>query len=136
MPENTGETDSAIARHTQLTHLSEHLANERTYLAYLRTSVSLMSFGLAINRLSLYLEEIREIQIRKGSVSALVTSQQLGIALVILGMALLVWASIYYNQVFLQIEAQDFRPMRRGIFMITALLLVAGLVAVVWLIVS
>jgi putative membrane protein len=136
MPENTVETESAIARHTQLTHLSEHLANERTYLAYLRTSVSLMSFGLAINRLSLYLEQLRELEIRKDSVSAHFGSQQLGIAMVILGMALLVWASIYYNQVFQQIEAQDFRPMRRGIFVLSSLLLLAGLVGVVWLLVS
>jgi putative membrane protein len=135
MPENTVETESAIARHTRLTHLSEHLANERTFLAYLRTSVSLMSFGLAINRFSFYLEQFREIENRKGSVSVH-GSQQLGIAMMILGMALLVWASIYYNHVFQQIEAQDFRPMRSGIFVVTSVLLVLGLVGVVWLVVS
>jgi uncharacterized membrane protein YidH (DUF202 family) len=54
--------------------------------------------------------------------------------MMILGMALLVWASIYYNQVFQQIEAQDFRPMRSGIFVLTALLLVVGLIGVVWLV--
>jgi putative membrane protein len=136
MPENTVETEGAIARHTRLTHLSEHLANERTFLAYLRTSVSLMSFGLAINRFSFYLEQFREVGIRKGSVSTLVGTQQLGVAMLILGMALLVWASIYYNQVFHQIEAQDFRPMRSGIFVLTSLLLVAGLIGLVWLLVS
>jgi putative membrane protein len=136
MPENTVETESAIARHTRLTHLSEHLANERTYLAYLRTSVSLMSFGLAINRFSFYLEQFREMENRKGSASVLVGSQQLGIAMMILGMALLVWASIYYNQIFQQIEAQDFRPTRSGIFVLTSLLLVVGLVGVVWLVVG
>jgi putative membrane protein len=135
MPENTVETESAIARHTRLTHLSEHLANERTYLAYLRTSVSLMSFGLAINRFSFYLEQFREMEIPKDSVSVH-GSQQLGIAMMILGMALLVWASIYYNNVFQQIEAQDFRPMRSGIFVVTSVLLVAGLIGVVWLVVS
>ena len=36
-------------------HLSEHLANERTYLAYLRTAISLISFGITINRFSIYL---------------------------------------------------------------------------------
>jgi putative membrane protein len=136
MPEDTIETDSAIARHTRLTHISEHLANQRTYLAYLRTSVSLMGFGFAINRFSLYLEQFREMQIRHGSVSALVGSQQLGIAMVILGMALLVWASIYYSQVFLQIEAQNFRPIHRSIFVLTLLVVVAGLIGVVWLIVT
>jgi len=42
-------------------------------------------------------------------------------------MALLAWASIYYGHVFRQIEARDFRPIRRGIFVLTFLVLVAGL---------
>jgi uncharacterized membrane protein YidH (DUF202 family) len=75
------------------------------------------------------------MEIPKGSVSVH-GSQQLGIAMMILGMALLVWASIYYNNVFQQIEAQDFRPMRSGIFVVTSVLLVAGLIGVVWLVVS
>jgi putative membrane protein len=135
MPENTVETEGAIARHTRLTHLAEHLANERTYLAYLRTSVSLMSFGLAINRFRFYLQQFREMEIHEGSVSVH-GSQQLGIVMMILGMALLVWASVYYNQVFQQIEAQDFRPMRTGIFVVTSVLLVVGLIGVAWLVVS
>jgi inner membrane protein YidH len=110
-------------------HLSDHLANERTFLAYLRTSVSLMSFGLAINRLSFFLEQVDQNSPR----SALVGGQRLGIAMIVLAMALLVWASIYYSQVFHQIEAQDFRPTRRRIFVLAGFMLVAGLVAVVWL---
>ena len=83
MAENTVESDGTIARHMRLTHLSEHLANERTYLAYLRTSVSLMSFGFAINRFGLYLEQSREMPIRHRFSSALVGSEQLGIAMVL-----------------------------------------------------
>lgn len=32
-----------------------HLGNERTHLAYLRTTVSLIGFGITINRFSTYL---------------------------------------------------------------------------------
>ena len=133
MQENTAEKDGAVTRHARLTHLAEHLANERTYLAYLRTSVSLMSFGLAINRLSLYLEHLHEEPVSRRFGSAMVGSEQLGIAMVLLGMALLVWASIYYSRVFRQIEAQDFRPIRRSIFVLTWLVLIAGLGGVAWL---
>src|SRR6516165_661830 len=35
--------------------VTDHLANERTYLAFLRTSVGLISFGITINRFSLFL---------------------------------------------------------------------------------
>jgi putative membrane protein len=86
-------------------------------VAYLRTSVSLMSFGLAINRFSIYLEQPREAPSRPRFSSTLVGSEQLGIAMVFLGMALLVWASVYYKQVFRQIEGRNFHPIRRSIFL-------------------
>lgn len=133
MAADTVESDSTSAQHARLTHLSEHLANERTYLAYLRTSVSLMSFGFAINRFGAFLEQVREMPIRHRFSSALVDSERLGIAMVLLGMALLVWASIYYSRVSQQIEARDFRPIRRSIFVLTFLVLVVGFGGVVWL---
>jgi hypothetical protein len=34
--------------------VGDHLANERTYLAWLRTALSISAFGIAINRFSLY----------------------------------------------------------------------------------
>jgi putative membrane protein len=133
MPQNAVETDSAITQHMRLTHLSEHLANDRTYLAYLRTAVSLMSFGLAINRFGLYLAQLPEAPSQRRLSSALIGSEQVGIAMVFLGMALLIWASIYYNQVFQQIETMNFRPIRRNIFVMTVLVLIVGLSGVVWL---
>ena len=39
--------------------VTNHLANERTFLAYLRTAVSLMSFGIAINRFSFFLQQAK-----------------------------------------------------------------------------
>ena len=136
MPQNTVETAPALAQHARVTHLTEHLANERTYLAYLRTSVSLMSFGLAINRFSLYLEELPEAPTRHRFSSALIGTGQLGIAMVFLGMALLVWAAVYYNRVFHQIEAMNFRPARTSNLVMTALVLIAGLSGLVWLVIS
>jgi putative membrane protein len=133
MSENTADTEGTLARHARFSHLSEHLANERTYLAYLRTSVSLMSFGFAINRFSIYFEQFREMGAQRVSRSTLVGTQEFGIAMIVLGMVLLAWATIYYSQVYAQIEAQEFRPIRRGIFVLTLLVLIAGLVSVVWL---
>ena len=38
-------------------HISDHLANERTILAWIRTSISVIALGVAINRFSLFLME-------------------------------------------------------------------------------
>lgn len=36
--------------------VKEHLANERTFLAWLRTSLAILAFGFVIERFALYLE--------------------------------------------------------------------------------
>ena len=129
----TIETASAIEQQAKMSHLSEHLANERTYLAYLRTSIALMNFGIAINRFSLYLEESDRGPNAQRWMSKLVGSEQLGITMVILGMLLLIWAAYDYTEVIRRIEAQDFRPRTRGIYGLTATVLVAATGSVVWL---
>ena len=37
-------------------NLREHLANERTFLAWLRTSVAIIAFGFVVERFSLFLK--------------------------------------------------------------------------------
>jgi putative membrane protein len=37
----------------------EHQANERTFLAWLRTSIALIGFGFAIARFGLFLQELQ-----------------------------------------------------------------------------
>jgi putative membrane protein len=116
--------------------LSDHLANERTYLAYLRTAVSLMSFGIVINRFSFFLAQSNSLPERSHPISRLVSSEQLGIGMVALGMALLVWAAVHYALILRQIERQDFRPRPRNVLILTALVLACGTGGVVWLFVG
>ena len=133
MQDSTAEANKAVAAHTRLTHLSEHLANERTYLAYMRTSVSLMSFGIAINRFSMYLEQSHDTPSSQRLGGKLVSSEELGIGMVFLGLALLVWAALHYDMVLRRIEEQDFRARPRPIYILTALVLISGISSVVWL---
>ena len=133
MQDSAVEASKAVAEHTRLTHLSEHLANERTYLAYLRTAVSLMSFGIAINRFSMYLEQSHDTPNGPRLGGKLVSSEELGIGMVFLGLALLVWAAIHYDMVLRRIEEQDFRARPRPIYILTALVLISGISSVVWL---
>jgi putative membrane protein len=115
------------------THVSEHLSNERTYLSYLRTSVSLMSFGIAINRFSLFLVQPNSGPSNLPLGSRLVSSERLGVGMVALGMALLAWAAVHYRIMLGQIERGNFRPRPGTVMVLTVLMLVAGLTGVVWL---
>lgn len=60
-----------------------HLGNERTHLAYLRTTVSLIGFGITINRFSTYL--IQNDQAPKGNRLMLHDASNAGFGMVLLG---------------------------------------------------
>lgn len=130
------KADIAVAQRPRSTNLSEHLANERTYLAYLRTTLSLMSFEIAINRFSLWLSQSRDLAAEPRFGRELIETSQLGIGMVVLGAVLLAWAVVRYSQVLRNIEAQDFRPRPLSIWILTLLVLVGALSGAGWLIVS
>jgi putative membrane protein len=88
-----------------------------------------MSFGIAINRFSLFLEQSNSAR----GARTLVGSERLGIGMVALGIVLLAWAAVHYALILHQIERQNFRPRPGSILILTALVLVFGLGSVVWL---
>jgi len=105
----------------------EHQANERTFLAWLRTSISLIGFGFAIARFGLFLQQLQSLE--PSSNTATLNSQTLGIGLVALGIAVIVLAAWRYNQVFLQIERGAYRPTRWAIWLLTGVVAVLGLLS-------
>ncbi|HEY9884985.1 MAG TPA: DUF202 domain-containing protein [Thermosynechococcaceae cyanobacterium] len=105
----------------------EHQANERTFLAWLRTSIALIGFGLAIARFGLFLRQLRAaITDQEMPSNPVFNSENLGISLVIFGIVLIGLAAWRYNQVLWQIERGDFRPNRLIIWVITGITMTLG----------
>jgi putative membrane protein len=105
----------------------EHQANERTFLAWLRTSISLIGFGFAIARFGLFLQEFQSANESNASAA---NSQLLGLGLVVSGVAVIVLAGWRYNQVFHQIERGAYRPSRWTIWVLTVLVTFLGLLSI------
>ncbi len=105
----------------------EHQANERTFLAWLRTSIALIGFGFAIARFGLFLRQFETGQAPLKD--PFINSQDLGIGLVVFGIAIIVLAAWRYSQVFSQIERGDFRPSRRAIWVLTAIVTLLGVLS-------
>jgi putative membrane protein len=62
------------------------LANERTYLAYVRTALSFVALGFVVARFSLFIREFAAItHVPEGPQAAAI---QLGIAMIVIGIAL------------------------------------------------
>ena len=106
----------------------EHQANERTFLAWLRTSISLIGFGFAIARFGLFLQEFQSNE-GTSEVSA-ANSQLLGLGLVVSGVAVIILAGWRYTQVFHQIERGSYQPDRWTIWILAGLVTLLGLLSI------
>jgi putative membrane protein len=108
----------------------EHQANERTFLAWLRTSIALIGFGFAIARFGIFLRQVEfAITERQSSVHPVFNSQTLGVCLVVFGIGIIAIAAWRYNQVFWQIERGDYRPNRSVVWIMTAVVILLGLLS-------
>lgn len=86
-----------------------HMANERTFLAWIRTSISIMAFGFVVEKFSLFVKQMayylgKEIMPPRGYTSVI------GILLVALGVAMGVLAFVRYKAVERQIDEDTYRP--------------------------
>lgn len=111
-------------------HQRGHQANERTFLAWLRTSISLIALGFAITQFSLFLHQLKSSFSEKSFYNNhIFNSDNIGIILVITGMIIIVIAAWNYNQVFWQIEQGNYQPNRLLIWMMTAIVIILGLMS-------
>ncbi|MEH2327583.1 YidH family protein [Nostoc sp.] len=109
----------------------EHQANERTFLAWLRTSIALISFGFVIARFGIFLRQLNiTITQQEPPVSPLSHSENLGVALVIFGISIIALAAWRYNQVFWQIERSDYRPNRSMVWIMTGVVIILGFLSI------
>lgn len=109
----------------------EHQANERTFLAWLRTSIALIGFGLTISRFGLFLHELRISVTSQSSLThSFISSQTIGVSLVIVGIIIINLAVWHYNQVFLQIEKEDYQPNRLMVWITAGFVIILGLLSI------
>jgi putative membrane protein len=113
-------------------HVLNHLSNERTLLAWIRTSIAVIALGIAINRVSLFLMEIHQLVPELRAVANR-HIKGLGVGLIVLGIVVLVGAFWHYVRVGRAIDAENYRPSTVAMGVTSAAIIVMGLIALVWL---
>jgi putative membrane protein len=120
-----------MTKNSQIDRQREHQANERTFLAWLRTSIALIGFGFAIARFSLFLRQLHATLTQQDSqVHFIFNSENLGVGLVVFGIVVIALAAWRYNQVFWQIEQGNYRPNRIMVFIITSIVMILGTLSI------
>jgi putative membrane protein len=115
---------------------SEILANERTFLAWVRTSIAVMSLGFVIARFSLWMREVSfgmspAMRIRHAGIS-----EVLGECMIGLGGILTAFAAWRYRVVNRAIERGEIEADPRMVMAITAIILTAAVGVIVYMIIS
>ena len=92
-------------------NFTDHSANERTYLAWIRTAIAIIAFGFLIERFDLFLAYIAEALPERVPAfpSAHHEALILGLGLVVLGIALMVFATLRFVSIEKEIDHEERR---------------------------
>lgn len=115
---------------------TEFLANERTFLAWIRTSIAIISLGFVVAKFGVWLRELSARLAPGVPVPSTGLSLPMGIAMMGLGGALSVLAAWHYHLVNLAIERGEVRANRGLIVAVTAGVALLALMMIVYLLVA
>lgn len=108
--------------------VSDHLANERTFLAWIRTGISVMAFGFVVERFGLLLRELGLKSAGAGTSNNTISySRLLGIGITVLGIVLLVIALINFIRIQRSIDEERYHP---GIVFAIVLTVIASIIGI------
>jgi putative membrane protein len=115
--------------------ISDHLANERTFLAWVRTGIGIMAFGFVVVKFSLF---VKQISLMLGSQLTEPVSRGyssvMGIVLVGFGVLITLLAFMRYKRVERQITEQDYIHSSVLVSILMAFLFLSGIALVIYLI--
>ena len=108
----------------------EHLANERTFLAWIRTTIALISLGFVLARIGPWISSAAKAQTVSTKLSPV------GVGLVVFGAAMTLLAAWRYDVVNREIEAGLVKTDRALVWFVTIAIAVAPAALIVYMIMT
>ena len=113
--------------------VTDHLANERTFLAWVRTSIALMGFGFVIVKFAVFIRQMAFMIKDHSQIPNQKFSAFIGMLMILIGAFLAVAAYINYRKTETEIRNQQFHSRNWLTVSVTILLVVAGILMVWYL---
>ena len=111
----------------------DHLANERTFLAWIRTSIAIMGFGFVVVKFSLFIGQIALALGTKATVHQTGDSRRIGIMLVGLGAATILLSFLRYRRTKKQLESNSYYHSTLLIKLMTVLIFISSIILLIYL---
>lgn len=107
---------------------NDHLANERTFLAWIRTSIALMGFGFVVVKFSLFIRQLALVLPAKIVLPPKGYSSEIGILLVAIGAGTALLAFFRYRSTEKQLMDHNYKPsFLLSVFLTIAILVISAL---------
>lgn len=114
-----------------------HMANERTFLAWIRTSIGIMAFGFVVERFALFVRQVAYFLTKAGLPETVPQTRSyasvFGIILVAFGALLVPLAYIRYRRLEQQIGQDAYEPSKALNIALTIAVFATGIFLVVYL---
>ena len=115
---------------------SDHAANERTFLAWVRTAIAVMAFGFVIERFDLFLQVAApRLALKQAAPHSQTFANIAGLTFIGIGVVMIVVAGIRFRKTAKDIETEDAVPSpdERSDLTLAGLLVLLGLALFLYL---
>jgi len=119
--------------------LQQYLANQRTFLSWLRTSIALIGLGFAIERFSIFLQQFRLIADPDATGNAVSAgadqySALIGIGMIAVGTGLIIYALKNYLDSNKTIASGNYIPKNSIIYAASGAVIGLGIIMIIFLV--
>jgi putative membrane protein len=116
--------------------VSDHLANERTFLAWIRTGIGVMAFGFVVVKFSLFVKQLSLLLNKQYVIQEKGYSPAIGIVLVAVGAVTALLAYGRYKKSEKQIDNNSYQNSSLLITLLTCFIIFASILLIAYLIQS
>lgn len=132
--------DDVTSKQNESSNARDHMANERTFLAWIRTSIGIMAFGFVVEKFAIFIKQVTFFLEQSSSPMPSVAKHSLqgyssifGVLLVGLGALIGLLSFLKYKNVEKQIERATYKPAVLLNLILTLSVLLIGTFLVVYL---
>ena len=113
---------------------NEHLANERTLLAWVRTAIGIMAFGFVVVKFSLFIRQMALITRTTAAIPQQGVSGPVGILLVVAGALSLIFGGWRYFQTEKRLQTGRYEHRPGLLYALVVLMLILSIAIIIYLV--